>query len=679
MEHANDAETLPTPPPTSADDGLTEEASHFAFPEPKELDKAEILRQVEHYFSDENLQRDAHMLGKLEEGNGTVSVKHILGFPRMRKYKPPSAVREILKASTFIQVIDNKRIRRFQPFDMATAKVKAKTNEGGEAAKRKAALEANPHLTKAMLKRTGFEHDHVEPELSLEEQQEEVEQYSTEHPIYERLETAVLRFKMNRKLHQETLRVFHAYLEFGGFEQRAPMFTGGMSKEDEESLTKEEKARRKQLNFVSSDVVQSVTERDGKWFVDFEGVTNAFFSTTFPDLFYWHDDIRHDKEVTSAACNVLRNFLNYLLYHKVCTEYTEQIHAAKEALETIESEYVDVAAVQRVFPGAFSVACSTLFRGHYAKASYHGDWMTPKGAAEAKKGFSGPEATAIVNAGIAAFASLEQIEDIMSRAELRINDTEDNVGLEVIEIVPVRHSPIEAQELFSKLEKTVVPPMGKLICKRYNFPKAAPLDLPPDLPPGANEFVFLMDEKSLQKCYLGLKFVATVKEMSVGLWFIDHWSECYGTYYTWCWNERARGLKEYSKPLQKFGTPDQTSGDPITKEERLLKDGPAMNECHTSLGAVKSDSTELCSTTKDNYGSDDNNTHGESNVKPMKQSNTNDYDVECTLQSSTSGDAARVLPLRGRPVNPASDGETTQDASGDDSFFSDEESDCDAE
>ncbi|KAM0716860.1 hypothetical protein Q7P37_006712 [Cladosporium fusiforme] len=612
MEHPTDTD-VPRSPLIAAHDERPEDSTPFPSMQSAALDKVEILRQVEHYFSDENLQYDVHLLGKLQEGNGMVSVKHILHFPRMRKYKPASAVREILKESAVIEIINNKHIKRRQPFDMAKAKVTGKVNVDVEVAKRKAALDVNPHLTKNMLKRTGFEHDHVEPDLSPEEQQAELEQYSTEHPIYERIETAVLRYKMNRKLHQETARVFHAYLKYGGFDERPSMFTGGTSKADEESLSKEEKARRKQINFVSNDVIRSFEGQDGKWFVDFEGVTKGFFSTNFPKFFLFHDDPQHDKEVTHAACNVLRNFFNYLLYHNVCAEYTEQIQAARDALEAIEIEYLEMAAIQQVFPGSFNIACSTLFKGHYSNVHYQGDWMTPEEAAMAQKGFSDPEAKAIVNAGVAAFASLEQLDTITPGSNIDTVDTEDDVGLEVIEIVPGRHTLPEAQEVFSKLENTIVPSMGKLICKRYHFPQAPPLDLPPNLPPSIDTFVFLMDEDSLQKCYLGLKFMATVKEMNVGLHYIDHWTECHGTFYTWCWNEKARKAKEYDdrfkphKP-ENHGQEDHASHvASMMREGRLLTGAPAVHESDSPVGVTRRSYERIVVSLQDSDDSDEEN------------------------------------------------------------------------
>lgn len=534
------------------------------------FDKAELLRQVEYYFSDENLERDAHLLCKLEEGNGTISISQVTGWSRMRKFRPLGAVKAALRESKVIEIVNNKRIRRIEPFDMTKAKVKPRVDEEERKQHQTAALKANPWLTKGMLKRTGFEHDYIEPNLSSEEQQTELERYSIELPISDRLQEAVMRYKMNRKLHEGTQSLFHAFLNYGGFDERPSGFTGGTSKEDEEGLSKEDKAIRKQINFVSQDVIQSLEEADGKWVVDFEGVTKGFFSTPFPVQFLWHDDLEHDKGVTQAACNVLRNFFNYLLYHNVCAEYTDQIHAAIDALKLIEVEYVKLAEVQLSFPGAFNIACSTLLDGHYSKIGYQGTWMDTEDVKAAKTGFSKYEARAIVNAGIAAFGEPTEINTALDH---HVVNAEEEVGFEVTAIVPSAETSEWVHSFFDKLKGTVVSPLGKLVCKRFHFQKATPLDLRADYEVGLQSFEFLLDDELLQKCFIGMKFIATVHQTNSGFWFIDRWSECHGTFYTWCWNERAREAKDYDDPFKLARPKYKVTEEPsmIVSEDRMLK------------------------------------------------------------------------------------------------------------
>lgn len=121
---------------------------------------------MEYYFSDENLPHDAHMLLKTGGAeNLPVPVKSILGFARMRKYKPKTAVVESLKKSTFLDVIDGKFLKRKIPLSIEPV-VKAQTEE--EARKEKVEKKGlsfvqeqamdKPWLTKGMVSRSN---DHV--------------------------------------------------------------------------------------------------------------------------------------------------------------------------------------------------------------------------------------------------------------------------------------------------------------------------------------------------------------------------------------------------------------------------------------------------------------------------------------------------------------------------------------
>ena len=70
-----------------------------------------------------------------------------------------------------------------------------------------------------------------------------------------------------------------------------------------------------------------------------------------------------------------------------------------------------------------------------------------------------------------------------------------------------------------------------------------------------------------------MKFIATVHQTNSGFWFIDRWSECYGTIYTWCWNERAREAKEYDDPYKLARPKYKMTREPlmVVSEDRMLE------------------------------------------------------------------------------------------------------------
>jgi hypothetical protein len=76
-----------------------------------------IRRQVEFYFSDENLVTDKHMLEKMNyNDNLPVSINHILGFRKMRRFKKRALIVKALKKSAFLDVTDDKKLIRKVPF-----------------------------------------------------------------------------------------------------------------------------------------------------------------------------------------------------------------------------------------------------------------------------------------------------------------------------------------------------------------------------------------------------------------------------------------------------------------------------------------------------------------------------------------------------------------------------------
>ena len=76
-----------------------------------------IRRQVEYYFSDENLPNDRHLLEFCRgRENVPVSLNRICGFKKMRQYKPRRSVIEALRHSAFLNVSkDGKTICRKVP------------------------------------------------------------------------------------------------------------------------------------------------------------------------------------------------------------------------------------------------------------------------------------------------------------------------------------------------------------------------------------------------------------------------------------------------------------------------------------------------------------------------------------------------------------------------------------
>lgn len=86
--------------------------------------------------------------------NLPVTIKHICGFPRMRKYKPYTSVVASLRKSTFLDVVDNKYLVRKVPLSIEVNVTPQKVEDARveEQKKKKTPIPADkPWLTKGMV------------------------------------------------------------------------------------------------------------------------------------------------------------------------------------------------------------------------------------------------------------------------------------------------------------------------------------------------------------------------------------------------------------------------------------------------------------------------------------------------------------------------------------------------
>ncbi|KAK4939663.1 hypothetical protein LTR28_009312, partial [Elasticomyces elasticus] len=139
--------------------------------------EAQILRQVEYWLSDENLMTDSHLLGFCGiSGTEPVPVSELLSFRKLRSLKPKVRTPHVTAAvqkSNFLQVVqgsdDQFYIRRTSPF----AQIPEVKPEVIQTHKKMAKRNSQPHMTKGMLKPTGFEEYATEGPIRPEEYREE--------------------------------------------------------------------------------------------------------------------------------------------------------------------------------------------------------------------------------------------------------------------------------------------------------------------------------------------------------------------------------------------------------------------------------------------------------------------------------------------------------------------------
>ena len=507
----------------------------------------DMLKQIEYYFTEKNLPHDAHLLGMFKEGDGTVSFNEICSWKAMRTWsKRKPWIKRMLKHSTLIELCgDGKhpRLRRKMPLE-TTPTVTPKLNRNAK----KVAPPDQPWMTKGMMKPTGFE----EGAVDVDDTEQDSIDYPADEAFTSRIQTAIARFCGRRKFHQNHAKIFNKFLDFGGFRGGQKQFVGGDNKADEDLTTKDKAEKNSHFN-ISEDVLDGMDASKGTpaWSVDFEGLAKAFFSSHFMVFFAWYD-----IQEVKLATNVIRKFYNYLLVHKVCPEYEEQVKAAIKVCDLAEEELPKLAQVDRHLPGGYNVACSMLFKGHHSDQLAQGDW------AQGTQGgnFTAEQAWMVFKTGIFAHGTKEQIQAV----ELMKNDfttagpfKELEVGLEIVAIEMPNDGAKAVYACALKEDKeNIIKPMGKIRCKEWKVPTAPPTDLPAGVrdarrnPDPSREYVFILEESTLESCFVGCKIAATIKTLQPGIHWIDYHEATYASFYTWLANEKIKEWKEPGPPKE---------------------------------------------------------------------------------------------------------------------------------
>lgn len=78
------------------------------------------------------------------------------------------------------------------------------------------------------------------------------------------------------------------------------------------------------------------------------------------------------------AVDVVSNFLNYVLHHNVCPEYTQDIMKAKEICNSAVDQITRTFQIAQDTPDDFGRACYALFNGGKANYAEYDNWDTSK-------------------------------------------------------------------------------------------------------------------------------------------------------------------------------------------------------------------------------------------------------------------------------------------------------------
>lgn len=377
-------------------------------------------------------------------------------------------------------------------------------------------------------KPTGFEDYYVEAPLTPAEYNEEQDLFSPNKPFSERYLLAIARYTKRRRFDEFRLNVFDKYMSYSGIGAGVKAFQGKVEEKDPE-MTSVDAAILKSKYALKHDTLETSV-------VDFDGVFRGFISSYLPTV-----QELHRPEQFKACTNVIRNFLNYLLYHDVCPEYADQIYEAKKSCDQSDIQLPMCSRLTGLLPGTFNKACSILFGGYYQDL-YIEDVEHMK-ALNITPGMRREEAVKIFLAGLAAFGTESMVEMYNVQAsndEIKLKQQFDG-HLEVISVQP---PPTNVLELYELASQRGIHPVGTVKFLNWRHPGGSIPQMAPEevgkwkvAPYERKEYQMLVDIDLLPLIKVGTKLACSWRETSFGLWYFDGIMSVLSPMYTWLQNE----------------------------------------------------------------------------------------------------------------------------------------------
>ena len=286
-------------------------------------------------------------------------------------------------------------------------------------------------------------------------------------------------------------------------------------------------------------------------------------------------DVTTEKQVKSYTA-IIRNFLNYLLHHDVCPEYKDQINAARTTCDLAERELWACKQASVWLPGDFNTACSTIFGGYYTNM-YIGDQDWAKDL-DIYKGMSNETAKRIFKAGLAAQATDEVVNAFTTRTKEKNLEVASTIatGLEITDLIKADEDVLEMYAA----QKPSLKPLGRMKARTWYNPTLPKEDLTEEeevaaatAPPEFKEFELWVEDEILEKCFVGMKFDATIRELNFGVRYFDTVIGVHCSFYSLLPNELIVGWREPGPRLPMREKKVDGAADDTGEEERGDLDG----------------------------------------------------------------------------------------------------------
>lgn len=279
---------------------------------------------------------------------------------------------------------------------------------------------------------------------------------------------------------------------------------------------------------------------------------------------------------------MIRNFLNYLLYHNVCPEYNDQINTSKDIINQADKELWMTIRANRLLPGIFNTACSEIFGGQL-KGLYVGDqeWAQAEGFTDmGSKGISPQMAKRAFKAGLVARGEQRMLETFKQHGEAgKVKVVSETLtGLEVTDLL---HAEQEVLQLYQTPVGKGLKPLGRLKAKTWDCPGARPEDLTEEeeaaaatAPQETKEYELWIEDHVLDLCFVGMKFITIIKELSFGVLYFDELRGIFPSFHTMLPNDLMIGWRK----IEKTWLPRRETGAQDDEQEQQDADGAEAGE-----------------------------------------------------------------------------------------------------
>jgi hypothetical protein len=262
------------------------------------------------------------------------------------------------------------------------------------------------------------------------------------------------------------------------------------------------------------------------------------------------------EQSIKTLCGVIRNFLNYVLRHGVCPEYTADIMAARVICDLAEKELMAMECLRGKLPGPFNSTASHLY-GNMFLCGYLGDskidTTEERFARNEKLQAQAARWDRIIKTGVAFEGTLKMF-DAVETGDVHLLKSTPKRYVDVVHIDRASPDMIKKYSVLEDHEGNVgnLLPLGKVHIKAWEGPGHFTPDITEEEENTPATYVepvietLWIEDNILEHFFLGMKMEVETTELDIGLTFLEEVHGFFCSFYTVLPNEKM--LDNWKEP-----------------------------------------------------------------------------------------------------------------------------------